>query len=210
LVILFGLGALLDAINVLPFWEHFGRWWPLIIIVIGLIVFINNYRQYITALALIVIGVFLQLGTLDIFDVNFWALFWPVVIIAIGLSIVINRRVTPKSIHTQDSDAISAIFGGSETINKSQNYKGGKATAIFGGVSIDLRDAVIKKQATLEVFALCGGIELKVPREWKVQHQAFPILGGIESKNHSDKAADDAPVLIIVGTVALGGVDVHS
>ena len=121
-----------------------------------------------------------------------------------------NRTMASKATRIQDTDDVSAIFGGSETINTSKNYQGGKATAVFGGVVIDLRDAHIKKEATLNVFALCGGVEVKVPREWKIQPQVFPIIGGVESKSHSQKADDNAPVLIITGTVALGGVEVRS
>ena len=116
----------------------------------------------------------------------------------------------PKNIKVQDLDDLTAIFGGSETVNSSKNYLGGKATAIFGGVTLDLRDAVIKKEATLNVFALCGGIELKVPREWKIKTEVFPILGGVESKSSSTAFKDDAPLLIVTGTAALGGIEIRS
>jgi predicted membrane protein len=208
-VIALGIGALLDALNLLPFWEHFGRFWPLLLIIGGILLFLNNYRQYITGIALVLIGTVLQLNSLDIVEVNIWSLIWPVIIIAVGLSIIVNRAgKAGKAVKTQDLDGISAIFAGNETINKSKNYQGGRATAVFGGVSIDLRDAVIKNEATLEVFALCGGIELKIPREWKVKHSVFPILGGVESKAHADD--DKAPTLYITGTVALGGVEVRN
>lgn len=209
-ILLIGIGALLDAINVLPFWNQFGTFWPLLLIVFGLIVFINDRRQYIVTIALLTIGAFALLNNLDVIDVNFWSVIWPVAIIAAGLSVLIHRSGATKTIRTQDSDVTSAILGGSEIVNKSNDYKGGKANAIFGGVSIDLRDAAIKKEATIEVFTLCGGVEIKVPREWNVQNQTFPILGGVESKNHSEKADEKAPVLIITGTVALGGVEIHS
>jgi predicted membrane protein len=210
IVLLAGIGALLDALHLFPFWGYFSDWWPLILILAGVVIFINDFKQYIVALAFILGGTILQLHHLDIIEVNVWGLLWPIILIAVGLSIVVNRSTSPKSIKTQDFDTTTAIFGGSEVVNSSKEYQGGKATAVFGGVSIDLRDATIKKEATLEVFALCGGIEIRVPREWKVQHQVFPILGGIESKKHGEKAKDAAPVLIITGTVALGGVEVRS
>lgn len=209
-ILLVGIGALLHAIDVLPFWDYFGTWWPLAVVLLSAIIVINDRRQYIVSLALFVIGLFALLNNLDIINVSFWSILWPVVIIAVGLSILINRGTVPKTVKTQDSDIASAIFGGSEIINKSHDYQGGKLTALFGGISLDLRDAVIKKEATIEIFAVCGGAEIKVPREWRVLNQTFPILGGVESKNHSEKADDKAPVLIITGTVALGGVEIHS
>ena len=206
-VILLGIGALLDALNVFDFWGHFGNWWPLLLIIGGILVFLGNFKQYIWAIALVLVGTILQLNNLDILDVNVWGVFWPVIIIAVGLSIIVNRtRRDGKEVKTQDLDSISAIFAGNETVNKSKDYKGGKITAVFGGVSIDLRDAIIKNEATIEVFTLCGGVEIKVPREWQVKHSVFPILGGVESKAHGNDPK--APILNIVGTAALGGVEI--
>ena len=205
-----GVGALLDAVNVLPFWGYVGTWWPLALVVAGFLVILNDRTQYITAIALLLVGGVLQLNNLDIIEVDLWRVIWPVIIIAVGLSILVRRKGQAKNIKTQEQDDVSAVFAGNETVNKSQNYKGGKVTAIFGGVSIDLRDAKITKEATLDVFALCGGVELKVPREWKVKHKVLPILGGIESKAHSEKITDESPILYITGTVALGGVEVKS
>ena len=210
LVIIIGLGALLDAVGVFPFWATLRTWWPLGVIIVGLLVLANNIRQFIWGGILIVGGILLQLRNLEIIDFNVWSLFWPAILIAVGVSILLNRSMTPKNAHSKDVDNLSAVFGGVETVNNSKNYKGGKASAIFGGVSLDLRDAKIDKEATIDVFALCGGVEIKVPREWKIQSHTFPILGGVETKNAGQKADDKSPILIITGTVALGGVEVKS
>jgi predicted membrane protein len=211
LITLIGIGALLDALDVFSFWAGVQDIWPLGLIIAGLLVLISNTRQFIWASVLIFGGILLQLRTLDIIDFNIFALFWPVIIIAVGLSVLINRSSSAsKKTSQKDSDSVSAVFAGSETINASKDYQGGKATAVFGGVTIDLRDAVIKKQATIDVFALCGGIELKVPRNWTVRSQVFPILGGVESKSQTVTDKNDGPVLVITGTVALGGVEVKS
>lgn len=210
LIVIIGLGALLDAINVFPFWQMARTWWPLVVIIAGLLVLLNNQRQFIWAGVLILGGILLQLNNLDVISFNVWSLFWPVILIAVGVSILLNRTMQPKNARIQDLDDVSAILGGSETINTSKDYRGGKATAIFGAVSLDLRDAVIKKEAVLNVSAICGGIEIKVPREWKIQPQVFPILGGVDSKGHSQNVSDKAPVLIITGTVALGGIEIRS
>lgn len=210
LIIIIGLGALLDAVGAFPFWAMFRTWWPLGVIIIGLLVLLNNLRQFVWAGVLIIGGILLQLRNLDYIDFNVWSLFWPAILIAVGISLLLNKSISPKNARTQDTDNLSALFGGTETVNNSKNYKGGKATAIFGGVVIDLRDAKIQKEAVLDVFAVCGGIEVKVPREWRVQSHVFPILGGVDSKSASQKADDTSPVLVITGTVALGGVEVKS
>lgn len=208
-MLLFGLGALLDGLNVLAFWDLFGTWWPILLIIGGVTVLLNDLRQFIWSLIIVAVGIVLQLRNLEIVDVNIFAIFWPAVIIAIGLSIIFNKVSAPKNIRVQDIDDVNAIFAGSESVNTSKNYQGGRASAVFGGVSIDLRDAIIKKEATLNVFALCGGIELKIPRGWRVQTQVFPILGGVDIKPSTTDITEDGPVLVITGTVALGGVEVR-
>ena len=210
LILLVGVGALLDSLGIFSFWQLASTWWPLAVIAAGVLSIIANARQYITGVILIAVGVILQLSRLDMLQVNVWSLIWPAAIIAVGVSVLFNHTSRPKNVSKEGRDDISAVFAGSETINKTQNYQGGKITAIFGGVGIDLRDANIVKTATIDVFALCGGIEIRIPREWRVEYHVTPILGGVESKQHSEKATDKSPLLIITGTVALGGVEVKS
>jgi predicted membrane protein len=209
-ILAIGAGALLDTFNVIEFWPVFGTWWPLFIILAGVLTLLGDKRQVVWALALILIGGLLQLNNLDITDINLFELIWPVIIIAIGASILMNKSTHPRRTATADSDSIGAIFSGTDTVNSSKNYEGGTISAIFGGVQLDLRDAVIKKEATINVTALCGGIELRVPREWRVRSNVFPILGGVENKSTGDKSDDKSPLLIITGTVALGGVEIKS
>ena len=211
LILTLGIGALLDVLNILPFWEWLGTWWPLILIVIALTLFVSDLRKnYIWALALLIIGVFIQLKNLSVIDFSITELIFPVALIATGLTIVlrVSNRNTVKT-GTNNADDIAVIFSGSESKNKSQKYKGGKITAIFGGATIDLRDAKIEKEAIIDIFALCGGVEIKVPRDWKVVVKTAHIAGGIENK--SEGSVDSkGPVLIITGTVALGGVEIKT
>ena len=205
-----GAGALLDALNIFSFWEHFQTWWPLLIIGAGVLTLIGNPRSnYVWALALILIGGLLQLNRLDLTEVNIFALIWPIIIIAVGLSILTNFSSRKKVTKGKDVDNISAVLSGSDTVSTSKNYKGGRITAVMGGAVLDLRDAQIKDEAVLDIFALCGGVEIKVPREWRVQSQATMILGGIENKT-TTRNSESGPVLTITGTVALGGIEVNS
>lgn len=211
IIIAIGVGALLGALNVFPFWDHFRSWWPVLLIIAGLFVLIGDLRRnYIWGLVLMVIGGLVLMRTQDLVDVNIGQVIFPLVLIAIGLSIMINVKSRAKAqVGTKDSDDISVLFSGSETSNKSQNYKGGRVTTIFGGATLDLRDAKLTKEATLDVFALCGGLELRVPREWKVVSKVAPILGGVENKAEGSER-HDGPVLILTGVAILGGVEVKT
>lgn len=211
IILAIGVGALLGALNLIPFWDWFSKSWPLLVVIAGIFVLIGDFRKnYIWGTALILIGVLLQLKAFEVIDFNFFSLIVPVALIAAGLTILlhVSNRPSIKSA-SNDIDDISVIFSGSESKNKSQSYEGGRITTIFGGAVLDLRDAHIEKEATLDVFTFCGGVELKVPREWKVVSKAMPIAGGIENKSEGNQD-DKAPVLILTGSVVLGGVEIKT
>lgn len=211
IVTILGVGALLGALNLLPFWGWFSTWWPALLMLGGVFTLAGDYRRnYLWGSVLLIIGGLLLARNLDYLDFNIFSLIGPILVIAFGLSILTTSRLQGRiAQNMKNSDDISVIFSGSDSINKSQDYKGGRLTAIFGGATLDLRDAKIAKEATLEVFAFCGGIELRVPRDWKVVSKATPIAGGIENKS---QGADNhkGPTLVVIGTVMLGGVEIKT
>ena len=206
-----GVSALLGALNIFPFWDVFQQWWPLLVIIGGFLILIGDYRRnYIWGLVTIIIGILLLLKTRGVIDFNLFSLIAPIAIIAAGLSILLHSKTSAKiNTTSKDADDISVIFSGSETSNKSKNYQGGKITSILGGATLDLRDATFTGEATLDVFVLMGGVELKVPRDWKVISKAAPIAGGIEIKAEGNENPK-SPTLIITGSVTLGGVEVKT
>ena len=102
----------------------------------------------------------------------------------------------------------TAILGGVERRNNSQDFRGGDATAIMGGCEIDLRAASITSphEPVLEVFALWGGIEIRVPPDWTVVSKVNPILGGYEDNTQPPK--DESKRFVIRGMVVMGGIEV--
>jgi hypothetical protein len=103
-----------------------------------------------------------------------------------------------------------AILGGVERKNNSQDFRGGTLTAVMGGCEIDLRgaDITVGREPVLEVFALWGGIEVKVPAHWTVVSHVDPILGGYEDGTRPPK--EETKRLIIRGTAIMGGVEVSN
>lgn len=205
-IIIVGVLALLDTLNVTTVSDIFRTWWPTAIAFAGILMFINQPRQFVWPLIVVGAGTLLQLRELDIITFNVWQLFWPVVIIAVGLSVLVNRSHTHKDVNKKDLDDLTVLLAGSVTKNESKNYKGGKVSAIMGGADIDLRDAAIKDEATLDVFAFWGGVTLKVPEGWVVKSKITPVAGGVDIK--TKPAGKNAPVLYLVGDVVMGGVEV--
>jgi len=208
-IIAIGVAALLGTLNIININDLFHNWWPLLVIAAGLLMLINDPRQFVWPLIVVAAGVLLELRALDMLHFNVWQLFWPVVIIAIGLSVLINRSGTHKNVNKKDLDTITAILGGSKTASQSKDYKGGDVTAILGGVELDLRGATIKDEAVLNVTAILGGITLQVPEGWIISSKVMPVAGGLDNKTTAPEGKT-GPTLIIAGDVVLGGVDIKN
>ena len=113
-----------------------------------------------------------------------------------------------KDITLDDTVDEFAMLGGISTNNQSQQFKGGKITAILGGVEIDLRAAKLDNgEGLLDITTIMGGVEVLVPSEWRVEVKGTPILGGWSNKS-KDNTNPDAPLLKIKCFTMFGGMEV--
>ena len=99
-------------------------------------------------------------------------------------------------------------MGGYRRMNNSKDFKGGELTAIMGGLEIDLREASLKGDAVIDIFALMGGVEMRVPEDWLVIIEGFPFMGGFEDKTRPPK--ESTKHLIIKGTAMMGGIEIKN
>jgi predicted membrane protein len=122
-----------------------------------------------------------------------------------------NAKTEPPGISEDDYLDTTSIFGGTEKVILSKNFKGGNMLNIFGGSEINLTQADINGTARLDVTAIFGGATLIVPSNWVVKSEAVTIFGGISDKRsvggYSDSAAKN---LIIKGTILFGGLEIKS
>ncbi len=208
LIVAVGLSFLLTNLNILPFSVAIGDWWPIFVIVAGVIILLNDLKNYLWALLVIALGVIFQLNQFDVIDVNPWQLFWPAVIIVVGLSVIITRSPSCQRVASQDREDVTAILSGSETKVQSKDFKGSRVVTVCGGAMLDLRDATIKKEATIDLFAFWGGIEIYVPSGVIVKNSTSAIMGGVENKATNSDVKETAPILHIIGDVVMSGVEI--
>ena len=84
---------LLANLDILPFDLNLAHWWPLILVVLGLVHLWNNRNIFdFSGLFLILLGVVFLMATLDkIFWSDIWR-YWPAVLILLGFSIVFKKN----------------------------------------------------------------------------------------------------------------------
>lgn len=207
-IIIIGIALMFASLNIGNAQELLGKLWPLLLIGLGLIQLTDTTRQKNWwPWVLIGVGGFFLADNLFEFSFNIWNVFWPAVVIAFGVSFL-RQNTSGRAVPTAESDGdITAVLGGAEMRNTSDEYRGNRVTAIMGGVELDLSKAVIKKTATLDVNVVMGGIELRVPEQVIVKNRTTNILGGFEDKTRpTDKK--DAPTLFVSGTILMGGVEI--
>jgi hypothetical protein len=82
------------------------------------------------------------------------------------------------------------------------------ATAVMGGIELDLRDAMLEERdVTIWAWACMGGIEIKVPADVDVDVTGLALMGGFEDGS-GVSAPPGAPVIRVKGLALMGAVDV--
>ncbi|MGW4213562.1 LiaF transmembrane domain-containing protein [Lentzea sp. NPDC004789] len=200
-LVLLALGAfgILDALGVLDSGPVIADWWPLAVVVLGLVAMVAERRVSLGPVVIVVLGLVLLAGTLD------WTtgdLLLPTVLAGVGVAVLIGLR------RHHGSRTPIAMFGGASTKERSKHLRHADVSAIFGGATLDLRETHIDTDADVDAFALFGGVDVLVPEGWRVSVGGLPFMGGIDDKTSNDgrELPDDAPVLTVNGTALFGAV----
>ncbi|MFS8530583.1 LiaF transmembrane domain-containing protein [Sphaerobacter thermophilus] len=210
LLVLLGALLLIQTLGGPDVGQIISDWWPLAIIAIGLAQLAASRHTRVAPAILIAVGLVFLASTTGLVPGSIWSLFWPLVLIAIGLFVILRR--SPRRASVDPADAVSSfvIFGGNDIVNRSEDFQGGWATALFGGITLDLRQAqLLPAGATLDVYTAFGGIDILVPRGWNIAISGLPIFGGYEDKTDQDgPLPPDAPTLTVNAVCLFGGVTV--
>ena len=213
------LGALwtLDNLNIVES-EPILRWWPAALVIFGLgkLTGMIPRRQPVMGTVFAVVGLILLGNEFEVLQLDVWRL-WPLVMIAIGVSLVTRSMRGPavKAEGSSGEDRNSvvhtfAMMAGVVLKNTSREFRGGDVSAIMGGAELDLRDARgAGPQVVLEVFAWMGGIDIFVPRDWRVVGEVTPIMAGYEDQTRAPEG-EVQTTLIVRGVAIMGGIEVKN
>jgi predicted membrane protein len=218
--LLFGL--IIIAVGVLLTLDRLGladgryylRFWPAILIVIGLMKLWHardGMGGAVGGFLFTIAGTWLLLERTELIRLSFWDL-WPVLLVAFGAVLVwqaLSRPDARAPAHSNATLHAIAVMGGVARGNNSSAFRGGDVAAIMGGCEIDLRHAAIDGEAVLDVFALWGGIEIRVPEDWMVVLRVTPLLGGADDKTRPPQGVSRHR-LIIRGVVMMAGVEIKN
>ena len=218
--VIFG-GNALGIFNIDLFFEG---WWTLFIIVPSAIGLITE-REKISNLMVLGVGVCLLLASQNVFSwetagKTILALFF----VLLGLTIIlktifhgkfkkeIEKEIEKNSKNGEESRSHVAVFSGENISYDKEELKDVKLCAVFGGIDIDLRNAIIKDTAVIKAFALFGGIDIKLPEGVVLKTSSGFVFGGVsdERKNVDKKstAKKKTPTIYLDAAGGFGGVEV--
>ena len=217
-IIIVGVLFTLDNLDIAEA-DNYLRFWPAGLIAVGAAKLLEPRRTSAGILGgsvFLLAGSWLLLDNLGYIEVNFFEYFWPLILVMAGGLIVWHglqgRPRGPRAEGAPDEGATVsavAILSGVSRGNNSSAFRGGELTAFMGGCEIDLRQAAIHGEAVLDVFAMWGGIDIKVPENWTVISKVTPLLGGFEDHTRPPQTAE-AHRLIVRGVVVMGGIDIKN
>ena len=201
----FGVFGILDAAGALESSETIDQWWPVAIIGLGVIGMGVERRIAIGPTIVVVIGVLVLADAQDWTDED---LFGPVILSAIGL--IVLSGLWRRRVEGEHRDSSMVMFGATKVKDRSEHFTQANVSAIFGGATLDLREAHVDREANVEALAMFGGVDVLVAKGWRVALDGTPIFGGCEDKTEDGELPPDAPVLNVHATAILGGVDVKN
>jgi predicted membrane protein len=213
MVIAIGVLFTLDNLNVIDASDYL-QYWPAGLVAIGLMKLWQTRRGQGIAggLFLVALGTWMLLERIVAIQIRLHDV-WPLFFVFLGGYMVWKGFGGSKRPRTADSSShISAlaILAGVVRGSHSKTFEGGDLTAVMGGCEIDLREASIAPgtEAVIEVFAMWGGIEIRVPEDWTVESRVTPILGGLDDKTRPIAGASKR--LVVRGVAVMGGVGVKN
>lgn len=216
-IVLVGVGVVLGlhVLDILPFDIFFEGWWTLIIIIPSFISLFSQ-RDKTPGIVGMVAGVLLLLGSRDIIDFKMLAkLIGPILIVVVGLCLIFkdafnkNAKEAIRRIKSRNfpKKKCTAIFSGRNAVIAGEPFYGADAVAVFGGLEIDLRGAVITDDIVINVGAVFGSVDILLPGNVNAELCVTPVFGGAGNKT-GRPFTQGIPTVFVSGICAFGKTDV--
>ena len=212
-LVVLGFALCLSALDLIDFDLFFDGWWTLFIIIPSFISLFTEDNKT-TSTIFLIVGILLLLACQDIIDFSLMGrLIAPIIIIIVGLSLLfktafntsINKSIASINSTSKAKEEYTAVFAGQDVKLDNEEFHGTSINAVFGGVKLDLRNAVIKEDVVINGRAVFGEIDIYTPDNVNVQIKSNSVFGGVDNKNKNN---DKKITIYIDATCVFGGIDI--
>lgn len=218
ILVMIGLFLVLRNTGFFPeFISHIIFSFPMLLVAIGLVITLGSSGNRTSGVIVMAVGAFFLIPHIfrETFDVN---MFWPAIFIIIGVIFIATKRrgwnvpVTKGLLGDDYIDYVNVFSGGERQI-VSENFRGGRISAVFGGMELDLTKAKLATGVNeIEIACVFGGATLIVPDDWNITINVTPVLGGFTDSRKllPGRMIDPTKQLVIKGAVVFGGGEIKS
>ncbi|RKY54113.1 MAG: hypothetical protein DRP93_05515 [Candidatus Neomarinimicrobiota bacterium] len=211
--------------NNLGWWnidDLFLKWWPMILVLIGLVTIFSPGGSWGGGIFLIFLGALFLLHSHGIYDIS--DLIWPAMLVMVGVIIWPRKYSRSKnniSGNSERSDTyfatnadhvfnINTLFNSRREVIRDDSLAGGHGTAIFGNLDLDLRGVNPKDNIYIEVTAIFGNVSIMVPFDWKIVKHGAPVFGKINDKRINISESGFSKTVTMEMNAVFGQVDLLS
>ena len=202
-----------DTFNLWDFKLFFHGWWTLFIIIPCLISIVENGFSTGNVVGL-TIGVLFLLSSQGIINSRIVAkLIFPAILILIGIKIIFRdsfnktmKKSINMNINREGRLEYTSIFGSQKEIYPNEQFSGASILTVFGGMELNLENAIINEDIVVNSTVIFGGVDIIVPNNVNVKISSVPIFGGAANKARPCMNAN-APTIYISATCIFGGLD---
>lgn len=209
LFIAIGIGIVGDMAGAWEINLFFTGWWTLFLIVpavFGMVehgIRIGNSIGLVTGLALLAcVRGYLPWEVLS-------RMLVPTVMILIGGVMVLKNlfhlNLGRVKVPNEKRFEETVIFSGKNLVIQDEFY-GMSGDAIFGGLTLDLRNAKIDQNISIDAMAVFGGVDILLPANVSVKMNDISLFGGCSNARQASPVG--GPTVYINATALFGGVEV--
>lgn len=151
--------------------------------------------------------------TLNIAEISNYSIIASSILLSIGLYIITGSKKRTcdfkmEDISYEESDIINinVSFGATIKYINSENFKKAFISCNFAGAQVYFDNATIQGDAAeIELDVSFSGVELYIPKNWKIINNVNVMLGEIEEKSRGNETNK---TVILTGKASLAGVEI--
>jgi predicted membrane protein len=191
-------------------------WWTLFIIVPGIAGILSSGFRFWNVF-LVLIGVWLLSEDQNWLGRNAWPYFLGAALVIFGIYVITGGHGHPHdwsskggnfNQDTNDYPEYTSVFTTVRYANKSQNFRGGKASSVFGSMTVDLRDIGITGNTYFEVAGVFGGLEILAPKNVPLKVNITPVFGSFFNDAGYAAPSGGQPFMEIKGAAVFGSIKI--
>ncbi|MBM3694498.1 MAG: hypothetical protein FJW79_00975 [Actinobacteria bacterium] len=204
-----GVLYLLDAVGVLDAGPVVSRWWPVLLVALGVVQAASERRVSVVSGVLVVGGGLLLTVSTGLLGERAWGVAWPIVVTLAGAWLLTGWGRAHRAPGDDPRFARLSFINSVRLASRATALRRVVLTAVFGKLRLDLTGARLHPAgARISAASVFGHIDVIVPEGWAVEVRGVPIAGAWDDTVSRRGVGPHSPRLRVHVLAVIGGVEV--